>query len=186
MNDVIIDDCDLLKQIALGDQLSIRTLFERHQNRVFRYVLRLIRDESYAEEIVNEVFFSVWAKAASFNGRSAVSTWIIAIAYKKAINHLRKCREVQLDEEVAHLVVDTADDPEIAISKSDANSLVRASLDRLNPKHRQVIDLAYYHEHTVRQIAATTGILEGTVKTRLYHARRRLAELLVEFELDCL
>src|SRR6202051_109586 len=88
----------LIGRIARGDRLAMQVLFARHHVRVYRYVLRLMRDQMAAEDVISEVFLDVWRQAGRFEGRSAVSTWLIAIARFKALSTLRKRRDEGLEE----------------------------------------------------------------------------------------
>src|SRR6266550_844105 len=123
----------LIGRIASGDRLAMQVLYARHHVRVFRFVLRLVRDESMAEDLISEVFLDVWRQAGRFEGRSAVSTWVLAIARFKALSALRRRPDEELDEETAG---------------------------------------------AVEEVASIVGIPENTVKTRMFYARKRLAELL--------
>src|SRR5215203_6405497 len=89
----------LIGRIASGDRLAMQVLFARHHVRVYRFVLRLVRDESRAEDLISEVFLDVWRQAGRFEGRSAVSTWLLAIARFKALSTLRRRTDVELNEE---------------------------------------------------------------------------------------
>jgi RNA polymerase sigma-70 factor (ECF subfamily) len=170
-------DRDLLDSIAAGDRLAMRTLFARHNVRVYRFVLRLIGDESKAEDIVSEVFFAVWRQAGRFEGRSQVSTWILAIARYKAISVLRQRQVDTLEDDVAEAIADQADDPQIALEKKDTSILLRTCLKRLSQEHREIIDLVYYHEKSVDEAAEIVGVPRNTVKTRMFYARKRISEL---------
>ncbi len=178
------EDRDLLRAIAHGDQAAMRALFARHHLRVHRFILRMIGNEASAEDVTNEVFLGVWRNAAGFDGRAAVTTWILSIAHKKAVSAMRKRRECELDEETAHRVADDADDPEVSVQKLDKGQRIRACMDRLSADHRTIIDLVYYHERSIPEIAEILDIPEGTVKTRMFHARRKLAEHLAAAGLD--
>src|SRR5271169_7189037 len=101
----------LIGRIARGDRLAMQVLFARHHVRIYRFVLRLLRDEMAAEDVIGEVFLDVWRQASRFEGRSAVSTWLIAIARFKALSMLRKRRDEALDAETAEAIEDAADDP---------------------------------------------------------------------------
>src|ERR1700728_2559329 len=107
----------LIGRTARGDRLSMQVLFARHHVRIYRCVLRLLRDEMAAEDVISEVFLDVWRQASRFEGRSAVSTWLIAIARFKALSLLRKRREDGLDEKTAETIEEPSDDPEIAVEK---------------------------------------------------------------------
>lgn len=177
-------DEDLLRRIAAGDQLAMRVLFSRHQTAVFRFVLRLVRDETVAEDAVSETFLDVWRQAGAFEGRSRVSTWLLSIARFKALSGLRRRREAGLDEEKAAEIEDEADTPEVVSQKRDKGAAIRLCMERLTSEHREVLDLVYYHEASVEEVARIVGIPEGTVKTRLFHARKKLAELLAAAGID--
>jgi len=156
----------------------MQVLFARHHVRVFRFVLRLVRDESRAEDLISEVFLDVWRQAGKFEGRSAVSTWLLAIARFKALSALRRRTDAELDEETAEAIEDTSDDPEVSLEKKDKSAVIRKCLVHLSAEHREIIDLVYYHEKSVEEVAAIVGIPENTVKTRMFYARKRLADLL--------
>lgn len=168
----------LIGRIASGDRLAMQVLFARHHVRVFRFVLRVVRDQSVAEDLISEVFLDVWRQAGRFEGRSAVSTWLLAIARFKALSALRKRPDETLDEEAAQAIEDPSDDPEVATAKKDRSAVIRKCLEKLSVEHRQIIDLVYYHEKSVEEVAEIVGIPENTVKTRMFYARKKLAELL--------
>lgn len=168
----------LIGRIAAGDKLAMQVLFARHHVRVYRFVLRLVSDPGAAEDLISDVFLDVWRQAGKFEARSAVSTWILAIARFKALSALRKRTEEELDEEQAAAIEDTADDPEVAMQKKDTGEILRQALTRLSPEHREIIDLVYYHEKSVEEVAEIVGIPENTVKTRMFYARKKLAEVL--------
>jgi RNA polymerase sigma-70 factor (ECF subfamily) len=168
----------LIGRIAQGDRLAMQVLFARHHVRVFRFVVRLVRNESVAEDLISEVFLDVWRQAGRFEGRSAVSTWLLAIARFKALSALRRKPDEALDDEAAEAIEDQSDDPEVAVQKKDTSEALRKCLGALSPEHREVIDLVYYHEKSVEEVAAIVGIPENTVKTRMFYARKKLADLL--------
>jgi RNA polymerase sigma-70 factor (ECF subfamily) len=166
----------LIARIAQGDRLAMQVLYGRHHVRVFRFGLRLVRDEQVAEDLISEVFLDVWRQAGKFEGRSAVTTWLLAITRFKALSALRRRKDVGLDEEAAN--EDTSDDPEVVVQKRDTSEALRKCLTSLSPDHREIVDLVYYHEKSVEEVAEIVGIPENTVKTRLFYARKKLAELL--------
>jgi RNA polymerase sigma-70 factor (ECF subfamily) len=170
-------DETLIGRIARGDRLAMQVLFARHHVRIYRFVLRLLRDEMAAEDVIGDVFLDVWRQASRFEGRSAVSTWLIAIARFKALSLLRKRRDDGLDAETAESIEDVADDPERAVAKLDKGEKLRRCLAGLSYEHREIIDLVYYHEKSVEEVARIVGIPENTVKTRMFYARKKLGEL---------
>mgnify|MGYP000592278981 CR=1 FL=1 len=177
-------DKDLIARIAVKDQTAIEALFGRYQVRVFRFILRFVRSEAVAEELTNEVFLEVWRNAARFEGRSSLSSWMLGIAHNKAVSVLRKRSEAELDDDAAGAIPDTADTPEVTAQKADKGALLRACLERLSDDHRTIIDLVYYQEMSVAEVATVVGIPENTVKTRMFYARKKLSELLKEAGVD--
>jgi RNA polymerase sigma-70 factor (ECF subfamily) len=170
-------DHALLRRIADGDQLAMRALFARHRDQVFRFILRLTRDEALAEDILIDAFFEVWRRADRFEGRSTFSTWLLAIARNKAVTALGRRGSVELEDTWASTIPDPADDPEVMLQDKDLGETLRRCLTNLSPKHTEIIDLVYYHEKTVAEVAAILQVPEATVKTRMFYARRKLAEL---------
>jgi len=152
--------------------------------RCYRFVLRLVRNEATAEDLISEVFLDVWRQAAKFEGRSAVSTWMLSIARFKALSALRRKPEYELDEETAEAIEDHSDDPEVTLAKKDKAALLREAMSALSVEHREVIDLVYYHEKSVEEVARIVDIPEATVKTRMFYARKKLSELLKERGID--
>ena len=168
----------LIGRIANGDRLAMQVLFARHHVRVFRFVVRLVRNETTAEDLISEVFLDVWRQAGRFEGRSAVTTWLLSIARFKALSALRRRPDEELDEETAGAIEDPSDDPEVALEKKDKSAIIRKCLTGLSAEHREIIDLVYYHGKSVEEVAEIVGIPENTVKTRMFYARKKLAELL--------
>ena len=170
-------DAILVNRIAAGDRLAMQALFVRHRTPVYRWLLRFVSNETLAEDLLSEVFLDVWRKAASFEARSSVSTWLLAIARYKALSARRRRTDAELDDELASSLVDPADDPELVLQKKNRAEVLRQSLARLSSEHGEVIDLVYYHGKSVKEVAEIVGISEATVKTRMFYARKKLAEL---------
>src|ERR1700710_1916790 len=168
----------LIGRIAAGDKLAMQVLFARHHVRVYRFVLRFVGDPSRAEDLISDVFLDVWRQADKFEARSQVSTWMLAIARFKALSALRRKPDEELDEEAAAAIEDSGDNPEVALSKKDKSGGIRNCLQGLSAEHRDIIDLVYYHEKSVEEVAQIVGIPEKTVKTRMFYARKKLSELL--------
>jgi RNA polymerase sigma-70 factor (ECF subfamily) len=168
----------LISRIARGEALAMRALFARHQTRVYRWLLRFVRDPAMAEDLLNEVFLDVWRQAGSFAGKSSVATWLLAIARFKAISASRKRVDAQLDEAVAETIPDPADDAQTLLEREDRRNLLRDALASLSDEHREVLDLVYYHGRPVKDVAEIIGIPEATVKTRMFYARKKLADVL--------
>jgi RNA polymerase sigma-70 factor, ECF subfamily len=170
----------LLESIADGNRTSMHILYCRHNVRVYRFILRIVRDATTAEDLVSQVFLDVWRTAGQFQGRSQVSTWLLSIARFKALSARRRRTHAELDETIEATVVDSADNPEIALQKKSRGEFVRTALMKLSPHHREIIDLVYYHEKSIEDCALILGIPAATVKTRMFYARKKLAEQVQE------
>jgi RNA polymerase sigma-70 factor, ECF subfamily len=168
----------LIVRIAAGDKRAMQALYGRHHVRLYRFVLRLVRDRQLAEDLVSEAFLDAWRGASTFGARSAASTWLMAIARFKALSALRRRGETPLDDETIAATADSADDPEVSIRKKQQGEILRDCLERLSPDHRETIDLVYYQGMGIGEVAAIVGIPASTVKTRMFHARRQLSVLL--------
>ena len=149
-------DAALIERIALGDRNAMLVLFTGHQVRVFRFILRMIGDKTIAEDLTSEVFLDVWRQAGQFEGRSTVSTWMLAMARYKALAARRRRTEDQLDEEVVEAIEDDGDDPEVAAQKKDRSEILRRCLEQLSAHHREIVDLVYYHEKSVDEAARSS------------------------------
>jgi RNA polymerase sigma-70 factor, ECF subfamily len=167
----------LIEEIAAGSKPAMHALFARRRTYVYRWLLRVVSSETLAEDLLSEVFLDVWRQAARFQRRSSVSTWLLSIARHKALSARRRRAEAELDEKIAATVADPADNPETALQEKNRDELLRGALTRLSREHREVIDLVYYHDKSVDEVAQILGVPPGTVKTRMFYARKKLAAL---------
>src|SRR6266852_1354291 len=164
----------LIGLIADGDKRAMQVLYGRHNVRVYRFIVRLTGNTSLAEDLVSEVFLDVWRQADGFEAKCQVSTWLLAIARYKALSALRRRSDEQLD----HVMAAPSDDPETTVYNKDRSTIVQKCLSQLSPAHREVIDLVYYHEKSVDEVAQIVGVPAATVKTRMFYARNKMADLL--------
>jgi RNA polymerase sigma-70 factor (ECF subfamily) len=177
------DDRALLARVAGRDRGAFEALYERYFRRLFGFVFKITRRGDLVEEIVQETLLVVWRDATRFDGRSRVSTWILGIAYRRALKVLsgeshRQARE----ERVASEAPPPAARPEAEarlFARERADAIWRA-LAELSPEQRAVVDLTFYEGCSYGEIATVVGCPVNTVKTRMFHARRRLRELLPE------
>jgi RNA polymerase sigma-70 factor, ECF subfamily len=168
----------LLESIADGGRTAMHILYSRHNVRVYRFILRIVRDRSVAEDLVSQVFLDVWRTASQFEGRSQVSTWLLSIARFKALTALRQRRHEDIDQEDVRQIADEADTPETSLDRSNTSAILRACVAKLSPAHREIVDLVYYHEKSVEEVAEIISVPANTVKTRMFYARKQLADLL--------
>ncbi len=179
----VFSDEALIRQIAHGNKLAMRALFARHQVRVYRYALRIVRDTGLAEDVVSDVFFDAWQHAGRFEGRSTVSTWLLGIARHKALTACSRRKNESIDEAALN-VADPASNQEAELAKKDTAKLIRRCLSELSPEHAEIIDLVYYQEKSIKEIVEILSIPENTVKTRMFYARKRLAVLMTAQGVD--
>ena len=177
-------DAAVIRSIAAADKHAMQILFARHNVRVFRFLLRFVGDESAAEDLVSEVFLDVWRQAGRFQGRSQVTTWLLAIARNKAVSALQRRSTEELDEDAAAAIEDPHDNPEATLQNRQKTELLLKCLRQLSAAHREIIDLVYYHEKSIAEVAEIVGIPPNTVKTRVFYARKRIAELMAAQGID--
>src|SRR5947199_2930166 len=168
----------LLQAIAQGDRTAMHTLSSRHNVRVYRFILRMVRDVTSAEDLVSQVFLDVWRTARQFEGRAQVSTWLLSIARFKALTALRQRKHEDIEQEDVLEIADDADTPEASLDRANTSAILRACVAKLSPAHREIINLVYYHEKSVEEAGIIIGIPQSTVKTRMFYARKQLADLL--------
>ncbi|MCB1413678.1 MAG: sigma-70 family RNA polymerase sigma factor [Xanthobacteraceae bacterium] len=168
----------LLESVADGSKAAMHILYARHHVRVYRFILRMVRDAATAEDLVSQVFLDVWRTAGQFEGRSQPSTWLLSIARFKALTALRQRRHEDIDQDNVLEIADSADTPEAALERTKTSDILRACIARLSPAHQEIIHLVYYHEKSVEEAGEIIGIPQSTVKTRMFYARKHLAELL--------
>jgi RNA polymerase sigma-70 factor (ECF subfamily) len=165
-------DRDLIERIAAGDKTAMQVLFARYNVDVYRFVRRLVDEESLAEDFVSEVFFEVWRQPrTTFEGHSHVSTWLLCIAHNKVLTVLEHESMELLDDNPGGSTADAA-----ALQKQ--RSTLLECLLRLPRAHREIIDLIYYHQKTIDEIAEIIHVPPRTAKARMFYARRQLAKSL--------
>ena len=172
------EDLKLLQRVATKDKVAFETLYARYYSQLSRYLTRLIRRPELVEEIINDTMFVVWEKAAGFEGRSKVSTWITGISYLKGIKALDRLRTMpeQLADGLAE--IDEIEEKESIINRLGLDDWLANGLDLISADQRSVVELTYFSGYSYQEIADIMDCPVNTVKTRMFHARRRLAKLL--------
>jgi RNA polymerase sigma-70 factor (ECF subfamily) len=170
----------LLESIADGGRSAMHILYSRHNVRVYRFILRMVRDATLAEDLTSQVFLDVWRTASRFERRSQVSTWLLSIARFKALSGLRQRRHEDIDQEDTLEIADDADTPEASLDRSNTSTILRACVAKLSPAHREIINLVYYHEKSVEEAGEIIGI------PQMFYARKQLAGLLKVAGVDSL
>jgi RNA polymerase sigma factor (sigma-70 family) len=171
------DDVRLCARIAEGDRLAFETLYRRYFPRLARFLDRMVRNAPAIEEIVNDTMLVVWQKAGRYDGSSKVSTWIFAIAYRRALKTLQSL-DMPVEDDADRQPGADAQEPEQAFTRREVREAIGLALEGLPIEQRVVVNLAYYHELGYGEIAEIMDCPVNTVKTRMFHARRRLKTLL--------
>jgi RNA polymerase sigma-70 factor (ECF subfamily) len=167
----------LVARIAAGERPAFDALYRLYHPRLARFLHRMTRRPGLVEELLNDTMLVVWRRAGRYDGSSKVSTWVFGIAYRVALKALRRLDEPVEDAGDEPAAADH-EQPEHQIGRLQLNALLLRALDGLSAEHRAVVDLAYFHGMGCREIAAVVDCPVDTVKTRMFHARRRLRLLL--------
>jgi len=166
----------LLSRTAQGDRQAFEELYLGYHRRLTRFLLRMAPNYDIAEEVINDTFWIIWRKAADFRGGSQVSTWIMGIAYRRALKALRALKPEEQAVQLAQREAPPAnEDP----TERDAlETWVAHALSMLPPEQRLALELAYYMGYSCEEIAAIADCPISTVKARMFHARQKLKQLL--------
>lgn len=165
----------LLLRMAAGDREALAALYRPYRRRLARFLSRLTRRPDVIDEVVNDCFWIVWQKAATFRGDSRVSTWIMGIAYRCALKSLRHHGE---DELVDSDWADRSEPMTDPMADHELRDWLATAMARLPTDQRVVVELAYGGGYSLEDIAAVMQCPVGTVKARLFHARVKLRNLL--------
>jgi len=168
----------LVARITAGERQALDTLYQRHAQPLFGYLLNLTSDRGLAEEILQDTFVAAWRSAGAFEGRSSVKTWLFGIARRQAHNTLRR-RNLDVTSDAA-LDQTPSDEPEPeakALLNADREA-VTSAIERLSAMHREVLLLAFVHELPYSEMAELLEVPLGTVKSRLSNAKRLLRQIL--------
>ncbi len=174
-------EVEWIRQIATGDRRAFERLYEVYGPRIFRFAIRMVKEETKAEEVVNDVMLEVWKSAGRFEARSKPSTWILGIARFRALNAIRG-KKIQTDElDDTTPVADPADDAGEQLDRAVRIERIKEALDTLSPEHREVVELTFFQGCSYKEISKIVGCPEGTVKTRMFHAKKKLEPVLAAF-----
>ena len=168
-------DRELLARVANRDLEAFERLYRRFRPRLTRFLTTLLRRPQLIEEVLDDTMMVVWQTADRFRGSSKVSTWIFAIAYRKACKAKVRWPEPIEDPERDSRVSDEPP-PDHQLQHQHLHDALLRAMDQLSADHRAVVDLTYFHGMGYREIAEIVDCPVDTVKTRMFHARRRLRQ----------
>ena len=172
------ENLKLLQRVAVKDKIAFEKLYTRFYPQLTRYLSRLMRRPEMVEEVVNDTLFVVWDKADQFQGRSKVSTWVTGISYLKGIKALDRLR-MQPEQQAETLAeAEDIEESQNLISKLGLGEWLASGLDKISADQRSVIELTYFSGYSYQEIADIMDCPVNTVKTRMFHARRKLSKLL--------
>ena len=169
---------NLLKKIGHGDEIAMADFYRLYENRLYKFILSKLNDSFEASDILNETFLEVWRKANTFEGRSKVSTWLFGIAYYKTMDRHRKKKPMLIDEDNFPEIVDNSPDAMVCLLSEERSSHVKYCLKTLKDAHRVVMQLSFFEDMTYGEIAKIVDCPEGTVKTRMFHAKEMMKHCL--------
>jgi RNA polymerase sigma-70 factor (ECF subfamily) len=169
------DDRELLARIAGADLQAFEKLYRAYQPRLTRFLTTLLKRPQLIEEVLDDTMMVVWRTAANFRGSSKPSTWIFAIAYRKAYKAKARWPDPVEDPEYDTRVSEEPA-PDEELQQQRLRAALMKAMDQLSPDHRAVVDLTYFHGMGYREIAEIVDCPVDTVKTRMFHARRRLKQ----------
>lgn len=175
----MIDDRALATDVAQGNKHAFELLIRKHERLVVHMVGRIVGNREDLEEICQDVFLRVYEKISEFNFQSKLSTWIATIAYRHAVNHLRK-KKIEVseipDEKVFEKSFISHDQPDKVVEDNEMEEMVLALIEKLPPQYRAVLTLYHLEDMNYAEIGQTMGMPEGTVKNYLFRARHLLKE----------
>ena len=184
-------DQDLIERVLECDGRALEALFERYGEMIRRHLARMASDNAVAQDLLQETFLRVWTRAAQWDGRGSFKAWLYRIATNLALNHLRSVRrrkehplevasewDSDADDYVspAWTIDSDAPEPEDVLEMAERHERYRRLVGRLPEEKREVLHLVHEMEMSLQDAADELGIPEGTVKSRLYYAKQRLAQ----------
>lgn len=172
-----VDPVALLRRIAAGDKESFAVFYREFEGPIFRFVTSKLNDPFEAADILQEVFMEIWRSADKFEQRSTVRTWLFGIAYRKTMDRFRKQARVMLTDTVPEQEDESPTQLALVAAGEEAAGL-RQCLEGLSPTQRLTVELAFFDDASYQEIAVITDAPEGTVKTRVFHAKKLLARCL--------
>jgi len=175
INGSVIDkDLELLRKISCGDKEAFGELYDLTHKKVYFYLYRLLRKRQAAEDILIETYTEVWKGAKNFKGKARATTWIIAIARNLGMNELRKFKNHNNIDQFPNLSDGHTQDME----QFDRQRFLKEAMLSLSIKHREILDLVFFHEMTYPEVSEILRVPVNTVKTRVYYAKEALKEIL--------
>ena len=170
----IDEDLATVQGMARGDETALRALYARHGRQLLAHAFRLVGSREIAEDVVQESLLAAWRAAGSFRGDARVSTWLLGIVHRQALNAIRRKKLPVVELIEAEELPDDAPSPDVSAVLTDRQRAVRAGLAGLSRDNRATVELVFYHGLSLAEVAQVSGCPVGTVKSRLNHAKAQL------------
>lgn len=170
----------LLRRMAAGSEAALREFYQAFHGRVYAFALKRMRNPADAADVLNEVMLEAWRSAARFEGRSQALTWVLGIAHHKIIDNLRRQKNQPREELDPEMPDDDSPTAFAALAGAQDAAQLRRCLDGLSDAYRLIVHLAFFEDLAYEEIAKIADCPVGTVKTRMFHARRLLKRCLAD------
>jgi RNA polymerase sigma-70 factor, ECF subfamily len=171
----LLQEKHLMEHVAAGDSSAFRQLYDLSYGKVARYVQKVMNDASLADDILVQTYTVAWQKSTTFKGNGRITTWLIGIARNIIFREFRKVKKHEPFEE-EFCAADTQS--QFRVEVESTNAALKASLQSLSVKHREILELVFYQDFNYMEVAELIGIPENTVKTRVFHAKQALKNVL--------
>lgn len=168
---------EFVDRLRSGDMEAFEALYVEYRPRLAKFVSNLVAQPETVEEVINDTMVAIWKGVDRFQGSSKLSTWIFSIAYRIAIR-ARGRQDLPVSDDKLIYEESQLDNPDVEVERRKLQDLLRNAFEQLSPEHRSVVDLTYFHEMHYREIAVIMDCPVDTVKTRMFHARKKLKGLL--------
>ena len=183
------DEAELITLTQNGDAEAFNPLVRKYQQKIYNLIYQQVRDREAAKDLCQEVFLKAWQALPNFKGHSVFYTWLSQIAVNCSIDFIRKrnrqiefaCEELPDNADVALQMLRTHPSPSDILEKEELGHIIRKAVHQLPPGQRRAFSLRYFHELPIKKIALRMNKSEGTIKTHLYHARRKLQNILYPY-----
>lgn len=177
-----IEDVTLLRQISHGDENALTILYERYGDQLSAYALRILRDHTQADDVLQECLLTIWKKAGSYRGEGRVIAWLFSIVHNKAMKTFRDKRNLTLDD-LSTEPQSIEKGPDDRLILVERNKLLSKGMKKLSIEHRTVLDLVFFQGMSLKEVSIVCGIPVGTVKSRLSYAKTALKGVLTRTNL---
>lgn len=176
---------ELLAAIAGGSEAALAEFYQLYHARIYSFIAKRVHNSADAADVLNEVMMEVWRHAAAFQGRSQVLTWVLGIAHHKTVDCLRRhSPHLELEDGVEENMEDEHEGAAEILARQQDAALMRYCIEKLSDNHRTVVHLAFFQELNYTEIAKILACPEGTVKTRMFHAKQKLKDCLLRASMD--